>query len=54
MQISFEFVPEYYEGEYPYAIIRIKKSQLTPKIESEIREKITETLATPFQLSQEG
>lgn len=38
MEVSFEYVPENYVGEYPYAIIRIKKSQLTPKLESVIME----------------
>jgi len=38
MKVSFEYIPEYYVGEYPYAIIRIKESQLTPKVESEIKD----------------
>ena len=40
MEVSFEYVPEHYVGEYPCAIIRIKKSDLTPKKESEIRESL--------------
>ncbi len=38
MEIVFEYVPEHYVGNYPCATIKIKKSQHTPKIESEINE----------------
>ena len=38
MKAVFEFVPEHYTGGYPVAIIRIKKSQLTPLLQSEIEE----------------
>jgi hypothetical protein len=43
MNISYEYVPENYVGNYPYAIIRLKKSQkedlqLISKIEEAIRE----------------
>lgn len=42
MKVSFEYIPEHYSGEYPYAIVRIKESQLTPKVESKIKEIIEE------------
>lgn len=38
--VSFEFIPERFVGEYPYAVIRIKKSQLSPYVESYLREQI--------------
>lgn len=40
MDTSFEFIPEHYEGNFPYCVVRIKKSQLTPNLESKIREAI--------------
>lgn len=40
MDTSFEFIPENYDGSFPYCVVRIKQSQLTPKLESEIREAI--------------
>lgn len=40
MDTSFEFIPEEYGGNFPYCVVRIKKSQLTPRLESFIRESI--------------
>ncbi len=42
METIFEYVPEHYVGRYPCATIKIKESQLTPKIKSEIEEKLGE------------
>jgi len=38
MDVSFEFIPEEYEGNYPYIVLRIKQSQLTPNLRSRIEE----------------
>lgn len=48
MQVSFEHIPENYIGAYPYAIIRLKESQLTPHLESNIREALKDFKSEQF------
>lgn len=38
MKVTFEYIPEHYTGEFPYAVIRIKQSQLTPNLQSSLEE----------------
>ena len=38
VDVSFEFIPEDYEGHYPYIVVRIKQSQLSPNLRSKIED----------------
>lgn len=40
-RIFFEYIPEHYEGDYPYVVIRIKKSQMDINMKYRFIEKIS-------------
>jgi hypothetical protein len=37
MKITFEYVPEHYTGEYPYAVVRIKQSRIGNVLTARLR-----------------
>lgn len=42
MKVSFEYIPEHYVGKCPYAVIRIKESQLTAGLRSRIENSLSD------------
>ena len=44
MKVVFELVPEHYVGDYPIATVKIKESQLTPKVRSEIADALEKNM----------
>jgi len=43
--ISFEYIPEHFVGDYPCIVVKIKESQLTSKLRSEICECLKENIS---------